>query len=49
MRVLLEMKQQTIWQEQGLNHSQDLNQPLASQLELSKDLQFIGSVGLIKG
>jgi hypothetical protein len=31
------MKQQTIWQEQGLNiRSQDLNQPVASHSELPK-------------
>jgi hypothetical protein len=38
MRASLEMKEQTIWQQQGLNiRSQDLNQPLASQLELPKE------------
>jgi hypothetical protein len=32
MTVLLEMKQQIYWLEQDLNiHSQDLNQPVASQ------------------
>jgi hypothetical protein len=38
MRVLLEIKQQTYWQEQGLNiRSEDLNQPVVSQLELPKE------------
>jgi hypothetical protein len=39
MRVLLEMKQQIYWQEEDLNiRSQDLNQPVASQLELPREL-----------
>jgi hypothetical protein len=37
--VLLEMKQQINWQEQDLNIcSQDLNQPVASQSELPREL-----------
>jgi hypothetical protein len=38
MRVLLEMKQQIYWQEQDLNiSSQDLNQPVAFNLELPRE------------
>jgi hypothetical protein len=43
MRVLLEMKQQIYWQEQDLNiHSQNLNQPVASQLELPREQSGTG-------
>jgi hypothetical protein len=43
MRVLLEMKQQFYWQEQDLNiRSQDLNQPVASQLEKPKERSGTG-------
>jgi hypothetical protein len=40
MRVLLAMKWQISWQEHDLNiHSQDLNQLVASQLELPESSQ----------
>jgi hypothetical protein len=43
MKVLLVMKRQIYWQEQDLNiRSQDLNQPVASQLELSRERSGTG-------
>jgi hypothetical protein len=42
MRVLLEMKQQIYWQEQ------DLNQPVASQLELPREQSGTGRTNITK-
>jgi hypothetical protein len=47
--VLLEMKQQIYLQEQALNiHSQDLNQPVASQLELPRERPGTGRTEITK-
>jgi hypothetical protein len=49
MRVLLEMKQQIYWQEQDLNiRSQDLHQPVTSQLELPGERSGTGRTEITK-
>jgi hypothetical protein len=49
MRVLLVMKQQISWQEQDLNvHSYDLNQLVASEVELPRKWSRTGQTEIIK-
>jgi hypothetical protein len=49
MRVLLERKQLIYWQVQDLNiRSQDLNQPVASELELPRERSGTGRTEITK-